>query len=118
MSSKKSSNKDANHDDVKQAYERSGWAVVDTFHFNKFVDLIACDLEGLTISGTFNRQEVLDALSKIDGVHIQDGAFRLVEVKNPEQNWKLTPDQVKLHQQIPVIDIIEYTYQVLEMRKV
>lgn len=115
MTSKLSSNKDNNHDSIKEEFGWAGYMTLDTYHYREFCDLIASQHEGLTLTGDFDPREVRKLLSQVEGLVIHSGAVLLIEVKNPEYKWKPTPAQVTLHRDHPV-KIIETITDVEAMK--
>ena len=99
--------KDRNHDEIVNALRAIQLGIVDTRHVAKraglpgFWDLLATDLQGLTITGYFDRERLVALLEKIPGIKVIDGAIIGVEIKT--ETGSLEVDQKIFHSEHPAL---------------
>ncbi|MFC1976533.1 hypothetical protein ACFLXQ_09055 [Chloroflexota bacterium] len=114
--------KDGNHDTLSETAGKTGFQTLNLSevprkfpHLKGIPDEIWTQQDGLTIIGTFNQQQVLDALVRIPGVKVVVGAVILAEYKDPKTPHGLTEDQVIFHAKHPV-HVFETPDEILELR--
>jgi hypothetical protein len=92
---KQSSRKDNNHDAIKLQAEQRGFLVIDTFHVgDDFPDMVLTTELAITVVGTFNVAELIQALSGVEGIEaVHPGGVFLCEVKNRESSHGITEGQ-------------------------
>lgn len=104
---------DKNQPEIVKAIRATGASVSHTHSLGHGFPDIVVGVDGLTLVGNFNKNQVRDLLKNVKGLHIEAGANLLVEIKDgaqPKSKKKLTPDEAKWHMewlgQISVVDSV------------